>query len=260
MKDICHKGFARLVGTYGALPMEPEALEIIINASVEPDQIDKEIFSKNVFYGAKWLYNHTMGAKELAVKYLRNAYDANVSNEISWLRELGFAFHFIADWATPQHSINSNSNPLIGLTRTGAQLGGVIGGISDPDKNSSKELKGSLIGGGILGLIGLIVLPISHSRFESRCDKRWEKNIQLVTEFFRAKVENNQLPEQLDLALGLFEEKMNNLRQICDKLSIFWIDTCDNVEYANYMVEIALVMNFACQIIMINNRGESGDL
>ena len=259
MKEICHKGFARLVGTYGALPMEPEALEIIINASVEPDQIDKEIFSKNVFYGAKWLYNHTIGAKELAVNYIRNAYDAHASDESSWLRELGFAFHFITDWATPQHSLNSNL--LTGLTKTGAQLGGAIGGISEPDKDSSKELKGSLIGGGILGLIGLIALPISHSRFESRCDKRWEKNTQLVTEFFRVKAEkaeNNQLPEQLDLALDLFDKKMNNLRQLCENLSIFWIDRCDNEEYANYMVEIALVLNFACQIITMNNGDESG--
>ena len=195
MKEICHKGFARLVGTYGTMPMEPEALEIIINASVEPDQIDKEIFSKNVFYGAKWLYNHTIGAKELAVNYLRNAYDAHASDESSWIRELGFAFHFITDWATPQHSLNSNL--LTGLTKTGAQLGGAIGGISEPDKDSSKELKGSLIGGGILGIVGLVALQISHSRFESRCDKRWEKNTQLVTEIFRAKAENNQLPEHL---------------------------------------------------------------
>ncbi|MHA1467228.1 MAG: hypothetical protein ACTSP6_04015 [Promethearchaeota archaeon] len=261
MKEICHKGFARLVGTYGALPMEPEALEIIINASVEPDQIDKEIFSKNVFYGAKWLYNHTIGAKELAVNYLRNAYDAHASDESSWLRELGFVFHFITDWATPQHSLNSNSNLFTGLTKTGAQLGGAIGGISEPDKDSSKKLKGSLIGGGILGLIGLVAQQISHSRFESRCDKRWEKNTQLVTEFFiekAEKAENNQLPEQIDLALDLFDKKMNNLRQLCEKLPFFWIDRCDNEEYANYMVEIALVLNFACQIITMNNGDESG--
>jgi hypothetical protein len=261
LKEICHKGFARLVGTYGALPMEPEALEIIINASMEPDQIDKEIFSKNVFYGAKWLYNHTIGAKELAVNYLRNAYDAHASDESSWLRELGFVFHFITDWATPQHSLNSDSNLLTGLTKTGAQLGGAIGGISEPDKDSSKKLKGSLIGGGILGLIGLVAQQISHSRFESRCDKRWEKNTQLVTEFFIAKAEkaeNNQLPEQIDLALDLFDKKMNNLRQLCEKLPFFWIDRCDNEEYANYMVEIALVLNFACQILKMKNSNESG--
>ena len=258
MKDICHKGFARLVGTYGALQMEPEALEIIINASVEPDQIDKEIFKKNILYGAKWLYNHTIDAKELAVNYLRNAYDAYANDESSWIRELGFAFHFITDWGTPHHSLNSNSNPLVGLTKVGAQLGGAIGGISKSGKNSEKELKGSLIGGGIMGLIGLVALPISHSRFESRCDERWEENLPLVSDFFRTKVESNQIPEQLDLAFDLFEKKMNNLRQLCEKLPTFWIDRCDNVEYANYMVEIALVMNFACQILMMKNSGENG--
>ena len=51
---------------------------------------------------------------------------------------------------------------------------------------------------------------------------------------------------------------MNNLRQLCDKLPFFWIDRCDNEEYANYMVEIALVLNFACQIIIMSNGGESG--
>ena len=55
----------------------------------------------------------------------------------------------------------------MGLTKVGAQLGGAIGGISESDKGSKKELKGSLIGGGVLGIIGLIALQISHSRFES---------------------------------------------------------------------------------------------
>ena len=42
MKEICHKELARLVGTHGSSPVEPEALEIMVNATVEPDQIDRK--------------------------------------------------------------------------------------------------------------------------------------------------------------------------------------------------------------------------
>lgn len=257
MKEICHKGLARLVGTYGSSQIEPNALEIVINASVEPDQVDRKRFSENFFYGIKWLSNHTIGAKNLAVNYLRKACDAHAINNSSWLRDLGITFHFITDWGTPHHSSTSKSNPVLDLTQAGAQLGGIIGGISKSGASWKDELKGyvkgTLIGGGVFGVIGLIFLYFSHRNFESRCDELWEENSRLVRKYFESKRGQLQLPEQLDLALDLFEEKMNNLYQQSENLPANWIDTCNDIEYAEYMAEIAIVMDLACQIVMMNN-------
>ncbi len=256
MKEICHKELARLVGTHGSSPVEPEDLEIMVNATVEPDQIDRKRFSENFFYGIKWLFNHTIGAKKLAVNYIRKASEAHAWDNRSWSRCLGFAFHFIADWATPHHSPTSNSNPILDFTQAGVQLGGTIGGIYESGNSLEDELigflKGALIGGGIFGGIGTIFLYFSHRNFESRCDERWEENAQLVTKLFREKVGHQQLPDQYEQALDLFEKKMNNLSQLCENLPAIWINTCDDAEYADYMVEIALVMDCACQIVMMN--------
>lgn len=257
MKEICHKGLARLVGTYGTFTVEPEVLESIVNASVEPDQIDRRRFSENLFYGIKWLSNHTIKAKNLAVKYLRKAYDARSRNNNSWSRDLGITFHFITDWGTPHHSPTSNSNLVLELTQAGAQLGGSIGVISESGTNFLDTLKGfvkgALLGGGISGGIGLIFLYFSHKYFESRCDERWEENVRLVREHFRAKLGHPQPPEQFNLALDLFEEKMNNLYQQSENLPANWIDTYNDVEYADYMSDIAIVMDLACQIVIRNN-------
>ncbi|MHA1251245.1 MAG: hypothetical protein ACTSRP_14745 [Candidatus Helarchaeota archaeon] len=256
MKEIVHKGLTRLVGTYGSSPIESNALEIIINASVEPDQVDRKKFSENLFYGINWLFNHTIGAKKLAIKNLINACNAYAINDISWLKSLGITFHFITDWGTPHHALNSKSNPFLDLTRTGAQLGGKISTISKSSTSWKDELKkyfqGALIGGGISGAIGLFVLYLSHSNFESRCDELWEENIQLIRENFRGRVKHQHVPEQLNLALDLFEEKMNYLRQLSKNLPSNWINTCNSIEYADYMTEIALVMNLACEIVMMN--------
>ncbi len=256
MKEICHKGLARLVGTYGSSQIEPNALEIVINASVEPDQIDRKRFSENFFYGIKWLSNHTIRAKELAVKYLRKAYDARAMDNNSWLRVLGISFHFITDWGTPHHSPTSNSNPVLDLTKAGAQLGGNIGVMSKSGTSWKDELKGyvkgTLIGGGVFGVIGLIFLYFSHRNFESRCDELWKENSQLIKKYFEAKRGHEQVPRQLDLAFDLFVEKMNNLNQLREILPLNWIDTYNDEDYAEYMAEIALVMDLACQIVMKN--------
>ena len=178
LKEICHKELARLVGTYRSSSLEQDALEILVNASVEPDQIDRRRFSENFFYGIKWLFNHTVRAKELAMKYLREAHDALARDNTTWARTLGFEFHFITDWGTPHHSPTSKSNTILELTQAGAQLGGTIGSISESGTGLLDELKGfgkgALIGGGISVGIGLISLYFSHKHFESRCDELWE--------------------------------------------------------------------------------------
>ena len=256
MKEICHKGLAKLVGQYGSSLIDPNALEIVVNASVEPDKIDREKFSENFFFGIKWLFNHTIGAKELAVSYLRNACDAYAKKNNSWLKNLGFAFHFITDWGTPYHSPTSKSNPFLDITEVGAKLGGKIGIMSKSNKNWRDELrefvKGALIGGGIFGSIALILLYFSHNNFESRCDELWNENIPLIRKHFRGKLVHPKLPKKINLALDLFEEKMNNLHQRSENLHADWIDNCSNEEYADYMSDISIVMDLACQIVIKN--------
>lgn len=255
MKEICHKGLARLVGKYGFSLIEPNALELVVNASVEPDIIDRERFSENFFYGIRWVFNHTIGAKKLAVKFIRKARDAYTMNSISWLKNLGIAFHFIIDWGTPYHSPTSKSNPFLDIAQAGAEFGGKIGIMSKSSNSWRDELrefvKGALIGGGIFGAFGLILLYFSHNNFETRCDERWKENVPLIREHFRAKVGYPKLPEKLNLTLDLFEEKMNNLYQQSENLPAIWIDNCSDVEYADYMSDIAVVMDLACQIVMI---------
>jgi len=256
LKEICHKGLARLVGEYGSSLIEPNALELVVNASVEPDNIDRERFSENFFYGIKYLFNHTIKAKKLSVNYIRKTRDAYAMNSSSWLKNLGIVFHFITDWGTPYHSPTSKSNPFLDITQAGVQLGGEVGIMSKSSSSWRDELwefvKGALIGGGIFGAIGLILLYFSHNNFESRCDERWKESLSLIREHFRAKLVHSQLPKKINLAFDLFEEKMNKLHQRSEDLPADWIDNCTDVEYADYMSDIAIIMDLACQIVMIH--------
>ena len=255
LKEISHKGLARMVGTFGTSPIEHETLEIIVNAAVEPDRIDKIRFSEDFFYGIKWLYNHTIGATDLATKFFNKSYDAYIRNDNSWSKELGLAFHFITDWGTPHHSPTSNSNPVLDFTKAGVKLGGTIGAIFASGTSTLDDLKGfikgALIGGGVTGVIGLIILHLAHRNFEIRCDERWKENLQLIREIFKAKAEHQKIPSQWDIALDLFEEKMNKLSQLRDNLPVNWIDNCSDIEFAEYMVEIALVMDFVFKVVIM---------
>ncbi len=255
MKEISHKGLAQMVGTFKTSPIKLETLEIIVNAAVEPDRIDKIRFSEDFFYGIKWLYNHTIGAKDLATKFFNKSYDAYIRNNNSWSKELGLSFHFITDWGTPHHFLTSNSNPVLDLTKAGAKLGGTIGVISEPGTSNLDDLKGfikgALIGGGVSSGIGLIFLHLAHRNFENRCDERWKENLQLIKEIFKIKAGHQKIPSQLDIVLDHFEEKMNNLSQLRDNLPVNWIDNCSDVKFAEYMVEIALVMDFVFKVVIM---------
>lgn len=241
-----------MVGTFGTSPFKIKTLEIIVNAAVEPDRIDKIRFSKDFFYGIKWLYNHTIGAKDLATKYFKKSYNAFIRNDNSWAKKLGLAFHFITDWGTPHHSPISNSNPVLDLTKAGAKLGGTIGVMSESSTSTldvKSFIKGAIIGGGVSGGIGLIFLHLAHKNFENRCDERWKENLQLIRDIFKIKTGHQKIPSQLDIALDHFEEKMISLSQLRDNLPVNWINNCSEVKFAEYMVEIALVMDFVFKVV-----------
>lgn len=254
MKKICHKGLAELVGKYGSIPMEVWALEVLIKASIEPDEINKQKIAEDIINSLiipiEWLVNHTIKAKSIAIRCIWEAYNAKSRNDTSWLRYLGWATHFIADWGTPPHSPTSRSNPVPALVGAGAIIGGVIGGIEKSGSDLGEILigiaKGALIGAGISGVAGLIGLAIEHSDFEIKCDKHWESIAHLIKDNFIRKKGRKYPPEQLEQALEKFELMMDNLRQKSDNLPS---EFKDNIELAEYMADIAVVMDFAFQII-----------
>jgi len=269
LKEISHKGLARLVGTYGTYPLEQEVLESIIKASVEPDLINRQRITENFINALtipiEWLLEHGIYAKDLAIYFINEAYEAKKNNDISWSKSLGWAFHFITDWGTPHHSPKSKSNPVIPSAKIGAKtgafaggIGGLIKGITKPNISFWEVLldvlkgvgTGAVIGAGVGAGAGVIELAFDHNNFEKRCDVLWEENLQSIRDNFRIKVGEQQLPEQSTSALNLLEEKMNSLRQLCENLPTNWIDTCDSDEYLEYMIQIALVMDLANQIVM----------
>lgn len=258
MKDICHKGLAKLIGRYGSNPLEPWVLEILIDSAVEPDETNKQMIAEEIIniltIPIEWLVDHTIKAKVLAIRCIWEAYNAKHNNNHSWPRYLGWAFHYIADWGTPHHSPVSRSNPIPAFAGAGAIIGGIIGGITESGGDLGEVLlgiaKGALVGAGISGVAGLICLAIEHNEFEIRCDERWEKHANLIMDRFKAIRGDQQIPKQLGQALELLEQRMDILRQKCNNLSANWIYSSNESEFAEYMAQIAIIMDFACQIIM----------
>jgi hypothetical protein len=258
LKEICHSGLAMLIGEHGTFPVESWVLDTLISSSIEPDQINKQQMAKNLMntltISLEWLIDHTIRAKELAIRCVQMAIRAKRNGSNLWPRYLGWAFHYIADWGTPHHSPISKSNPVLASTGTGAVIGGVIGGISKSEEKLGAKLKrilkGALIGAGVGGGIGVLNLVIHHNEFENRCDQRWESAVALIKDSFII-VKRLQLhPSQSQKALHTFQSMMVDLRESCNNLPADWINTSSDIEFADYMVKIALIMDFACQIVV----------
>lgn len=258
MKDFCHIELARLVGTYGAISMEQWALEMLVNSAVEPDQINKRKIMENITnvltVPIEWLFDHTIRAKDLAVQCLLKALKAHHEGNYYWPICLGWAFHFIADWGTPHHSPTSKSNPVLRLV-INAIIESIVSGISKSGKQSwdilKEMLKEALIRVGVSGLTGLITLAINHYVFEIYCDKRWKSQALLIRNRFKTINWSQNPPKQIKTAFKTFEEMMDNLRYDANNLRSNWILDSKDSEFIDYMVQIAIVMDFAYQIIMI---------
>ncbi|MFX1276037.1 MAG: hypothetical protein ACFFBP_18135 [Promethearchaeota archaeon] len=265
MKEICHKGLARLVGTLGSMPLEPEDLKNVIDGSIDPDNLNKQRMNENLIntltISFEWLLEHTIHAKELAIKSINEACEARKRNNGIWGRFLGWAFHFITDWGTPYHSFKSKSNPLPSSAKIGTGSGAIIGGIGGLIKSLTKRDTdfreiisdgfkgagiGAVVGTGIGVGIGGAALAISHGKFETRCDELWDEYYSSIEEKFEIEIKNQEV---LNITIDLFENKMNSLRQLCESLPADWIFTCNREEYADYMIKIALTMDLACQVI-----------
>jgi hypothetical protein len=258
MKEKVHTALAKLVGKYGSISMDPRNLEILINSALEPDQINKRLIAENILntltVPVEWLINHTIRAKELAIRCLYEAFENRYKGDDSHLKYLGWAFHFIADWGTPPHSPTAKSNPVPALIGIGALIGGILGGISASQNDLGEVLKGIAIGAvagaGISAIPGLIGLAIIHNDFEILCERRWERLESNIINCFK-KRKNDQFPfEKFENAIDRFEEMMDKLRQKANNLSANWIATCKESEFVDYIIQIAIIMDFTCQMIL----------
>ena len=238
MREITHKGLARLVGLYGSHAIGSDNLQMLISSSVEPDVINRERLHKDMVEAIKtsieWFADHTDRAKELSIQYINKASEANNSGDQSWSRWLGWVFHFITDWATPYHSSNTMSKYVL-------------------DSKSDIFNKESEIGGVPLWMIlldksfNLVKFKLDHDKFEDICEERWQQNDSIIKDNFIKFKENNI--SLLDLEI--FNERMDELRAKCENKLLIWITDCSDQEFSLYMTDIAKVMDVACRIVLV---------
>ena len=249
-----------MVGVYGSVLVQKKFLTQLVIASVEPDLENRQEIENNlnnlpnvIPIISKWLFEHTTGAKELTILNLRKAYNAFLKNHPSWISFLGQALHYITDWGTPYHSSLSLVNLVIPTTVIGGVGMGIFGLIVSW-LNGSDEMLKSATKWGLLGAaascgISLIDIYLKHKRFEEQCDKYWDRYENMIIQKFKSKKKGFQLPKNFEEAIEIFERMMNNLRNICNNTSPDWILLNNGYNFADYMVQIAVVMDFAYQII-----------
>ena len=259
MRERSHKGLAELVGTYGSVPVNDEDLFELIKTSIEPDLENRKNIEKNLQNIPKvvpilfeWLVEHTIGAKENAILNLRKAKNAYLKDDPSWISFLGQTFHYITDWGTPYHSPLSVANPVIPKTIIWGLSTGLLGVITNRRKGVKKMLesfiKWSLIGAAVSGGSNLIELYLEHNIFEQKCDGYWDRYESLIVRKFVSQKKVLHLPKNYEEAIEIFKEKIKFLRTLCNNTSPNWILSNLGKNYADYMVQIAVVMDFAIQI------------
>ena len=260
MREISHKGLANLVGAYGSVPINKIDLSELIRASIEPDIVKRKDIEKNLHIIPKvililfdWLGKHTIGAKEMAILNLTRAYNAHLKDDPSWISFLGWTLHYITDWGTPHHSPISVANPVIPTTIIGGIGMGLLGIIANRKNGLKKMLEGAarwgLFGTAVSGGSSLIKLYLDHDSFEKQCDEYWNRYGSSINRKFASQKKVLHLPRSFEEAIIVFDKQMNFLRTICNSTSPDWIFSNDGENFADYMVQIAIVMDFAIQII-----------
>ena len=258
MKNKSHQELTKLVVTNDPSEFNTTIRLDLIKYSIEPDETNKQRIMENILNALtipiEWLVNHTIRAKDLAIRCIWSAYEAKQNEDPNWVRYLGWALHYIADWSTPHHSPISRSNPVPAITGLGTLIGALLGGLAKSGEGLEEVLKGAakgaLIGGGISGVASIVGLAIEHNAFEIECDNRWDVNSNLTIQRFN-KLKNNFIPsKEIGIAFESFEGLMEDLRYECNNLRSDWISVSSDGEYSDYLGNIALVMNFACQMVM----------
>ena len=235
MREITHKGLARLVGLYGSHTIDSDNLQILESSSVEPDEINREELRKGMFEAIMtsmvWFADHTDRAKELSIQFINKTSEAYNSGDQSWSRWLGWVFHFITDWATPYHSSNTMSKYILD---------------SKSDIFNKESENGGVLFWTILDkLLNLVKFKADHDKFEDICEERWQQNDSIIKDNF-IKFKENSISF---VDLEIFNEKMDELRAKCENKLLDWIIDCSDQEFSHYMTDIAKVMDVACRIV-----------
>ncbi len=236
MREITHKGLARLVGLYGSHAIDSDNLQILESSSVEPDEINREGLRKGMLEvittSIRWFLDHTAKAKELSIQYINKASEAYNSGDQSWSRWLGWVFHFITDWATPYHSSDTMSKYILD---------------SKSDIFNKESENGGEIFWTILDrLFNLVKFKADHDKFEEICEERWQQNDSIIKDNI-IKFKENSISF---VDLEIFSEEMDELRAKSENKLLDWITDCSDQEFSLYMTDIAKVMDVACRIVL----------
>ncbi len=235
MREIIHRSLTQLVGLNGSHKIDPKYLQILESSSVQPDEIRREQISKGMLEAIKgsigWVTEHTMKAKELAIENVIKAYEAYNSRDLSWLKFLGWCFHYIADWATPYHSVRLMAKYIL-----------------DSENDNSNEKSQDTDSGWIKLLnkiSNLLKFKVEHDKFEDICEKRWDEIESVVIEKF-IKFKNNS---SFSVDINKFDNLMDELRLKVDDLSADWANRSTPQDFASYITRIAILMDIACRLV-----------
>ncbi|MFX1480797.1 MAG: hypothetical protein ACFFCI_22140 [Promethearchaeota archaeon] len=232
MREIAHKGLARIVGLYGSHVINSDDLQILETSSVEPDEKNREELRKGMFEAVMtsigWFADHTMRAKELSIQYINMAFEAYNSGDPSWSRLLGWSFHFITDWATPYHNPKTMSKYIA------------------DSKNKELASDESFLSNFLNGISGLLKFKIEHDRFEILCEERWQQSESIIKDnFIKFKQKRRFLVD-----IEIFDAMMDKLQAKNENLLFDWIIDCPDHEFAKYMTSIAILLDAACSLVL----------
>ncbi len=234
MREIVHRSLTRLVGLYGINKIGSKNLKLLEFFSIEPDEKRKNQLRKGIrekivgLFG--WFSDHTRGSKELSIKNLIKAHKTYKSGDRSWVKYLGRSFHYIADCATPYHSVKLISKYIL----------------TSENVNLYEESSEGRIIRIILDLItNPLKLIAEHNRFEKICEKRWQEIELIIRDKFVRFTHN----KSLSINLGKFNKLMDDLHLRVKDLSANWANNSSNQEFAIYMTRIAIVMEVACRLV-----------
>ncbi len=261
MRDNCHKALSQMVFEKEAGNDSRELLNKLLYSTVKPDRDIRLLIEQNLDNPSKilpilskWLSEHTIEARKLALENLEYAYLAKLRNDPIWVHYIGKCFHYITDWGTPYHSpvvIAKKVVPYsilagigIGLFKT------LLNCIDNKDNIQEGVLDWSLLGAGATGAASLTLQYIIHNKFEKKCDIFWDTYGHLIKKYFNSAMVKHHIPCSFERALEKFDQLMYKLRNRCENTSPDWI-VADCSNFADYMIEIAIVMDYAYKIVLL---------
>lgn len=258
MIENTHFSLTELVISLGFKNFNEDMIDQLLEATIEPDKINKELIAKDISnlltVPIKWLINHTVRSKYLALLCITKAVDSYQRGNMNYIRLLGWGLHYIVDRATPHHSVTSNVNNVPILTGLGIFLGGLYGGLKKSGQGTREVLKGiakGAIGGGALGGSAAVVgLAIDHNAFEIYCDNQWNNHATLIEKKYKKHKKIAKISENNQEATNQLSNLLDQLHEMANNLSVNWRTNFIGEVFADYMVKIASVMEIACKIVI----------